>query len=81
VADEQPLTIAQLEVVTYIANGLRTSEIAAITYRSKSSIDEMLGAARRRAGAKTIPHLVSLVIASGVLEWSEDGERVIKVEP
>jgi|tagenome__1003787_1003787.scaffolds.fasta_scaffold20918980_2 DNA-binding CsgD family transcriptional regulator len=78
--DEKPLTIAQLEIVVHIANGLRVGEIARKTYRSESWVRQSLTAAQRRAGAKTIPHLISIVIASGVLEWSDQGERRIKID-
>lgn len=69
---DKELTQTQLEIVVLVANGSRYDEIADQTHRSVSSVKKILGAARLRAGAITIPHLVSLVIASGVLEWSPD---------
>lgn len=78
--DERPLTISQLEVIVHIANGLRVADIARITYRSESWVRQSLTAAQRRAGAKTIPHLISLVIASGVLDWDGEGEIRIKID-
>ena len=80
-SDEKLLTIAQLETVVHIANGLRVADIARITYRSESWVRQSLTAAQRRVGARTIPHLVSIVIASGVLEWSDEGDRRIRIEP
>jgi DNA-binding CsgD family transcriptional regulator len=78
---ERALTMSQLEVVVYIANGLRVADIARNTYRSESWVRQTLTAAQRKTGARTIPHLVSIVIASGLLEWSDEGERRIRVDP
>jgi DNA-binding CsgD family transcriptional regulator len=69
---DKELTITQLEIVCHVANGLRYEEIATVTNRSESSVKQIIGAARERSGAKTISHLVSMVIASGVLEWQPD---------
>lgn len=74
---EQPLTREQLGLVVHLANGLTQAEIARCTHRSESSVNKMLNTARRRAGAKTMPHLISIVIASGVLEWTPDRDRAI----
>jgi DNA-binding CsgD family transcriptional regulator len=70
---EQPLTVRQIQIVVHIANGKRPDEIAIMMNLSVSSINATLGTARRRAGAKTLPHLVSMCIADGILEWT-DGE-------
>jgi DNA-binding CsgD family transcriptional regulator len=67
---ERELTRTQLEVVVHVANGMRYDEIAVVTHRSESSVRKIIKAARGAAGAKTTPHLVSMVIASGVLEWT-----------
>ena len=75
---ENPLTQTQLELVVLLANGYRQQEIAQLTHRSVSSVAKTLTTAQKRAGAKTLPHLVSIVIASGVLEWTPDGERSIQ---
>lgn len=77
---ERALTMSQLEVVVYIANGLRVADIARITYRSESWVRQTLTAAQRKTGARTIPHLISIVIASGLLEWSDEGERRLRIE-
>lgn len=69
---QQPLTKIQLELVVLVANGYTNKDIAALTHRSLSSVDKILGVARKRAGAKTLAHLVSIVIASGLLVWTED---------
>lgn len=78
---DQPLTRIQLEIVVHIANGLRPAEIAEIVHRSESSVKKVLATAQRSAGAKTLPHLVSIVIASGILTWTPDGGRVLQEEP
>lgn len=76
--DPQPLTQTQLEVVVHLANGMKMEEIAQETHRSRSSVAKVLNSARDRAGARTLPHLVSIVIASGVLEWKpDDNERAL----
>lgn len=74
---DNPLTQTQLELVVHLANGHRMSEIATLTHRSESSVKKTLSTAQKRAGARTLPHLVSIVIASGVLEWTNDGERAL----
>lgn len=76
---EQPLTRMQLELVVLLANGYRIEEIARETHRSTSGVSQILTTARKATGARTLPHLVSIVIASGVLEWTTDGDR--KLEP
>lgn len=73
-----PLTHDQLEVVMYVANGLKYGEVAKATHRSRSSVDKIIIAARKNAGAATTAHLVSMVIAEGLLVWSQEGnERVM----
>lgn len=73
---DNPLTNTQLEMVVLLANGHNMAEIAALVHRSESSVKKTIAVAKDRAGAKSLAHLVSIVIASGVLEWSDgDGER------
>lgn len=75
---ERPLSRTQLELVVLVANGYRPAEIAEIVHRSESSVEKTLRTAKRNTGARTMAHLVSLVIASGVLEWQPDvSERKI----
>ncbi len=70
------LTHTQLELVMHVANGLRYDEIATLTHRSESSVKKTLTTARKNSGAHTMAHLVSMVIATGVLEWvPDDSER------
>lgn len=69
---DKPLTQTQLELVVHVANGYRMDEIAAMCHRSKSSVNKTLANAQRRVGARSLPHLVSIAIASGLLEWSDD---------
>lgn len=72
---DRELTQTQLELVVHVANGLRYDEIARITHRSESSIKKVLITARKRAGAKTMAHLVSMTIATGILEWQADSNE------
>ena len=68
------LTDRQVELVMHLANGLRYEEIADVMGLSMSSVKSTIATARRRAGAATVAHLVSLCIADGELVWNE-GER------
>lgn len=69
-------TLAQLEIVMHLANGMTIEEIAKQVHRSKSGVKQILATARRQCGAKTLPHLVSIVIAQGELVWHGDERSV-----
>lgn len=71
------LTELQLEVVKHLANGLRPEEIAEKMHRSRSNVEKKITASRRKLGANTNAHLVSIVIASGDLVWTDDNERAV----
>jgi DNA-binding CsgD family transcriptional regulator len=62
-----------LEIVMHLANGKTLGEIALAEDRSRSYIAKQTDKARRKSGARTLPQLVSIVVASGKLDW--DGER------
>lgn len=74
---ESGLTGLQLEIVMHIANGLRDKQIAELMHRHYSHVGKTLSAARRKVGANTNAHLVSIVIAHGDLVW-EDNERAFR---
>jgi DNA-binding CsgD family transcriptional regulator len=78
---EQPLTLAQLELVAHVANGLRFAEIAKLTHRSETSVKRMIATAQKRAGANTLPHLVSITIAEGLLVHNEEGPAATPALP
>jgi DNA-binding NarL/FixJ family response regulator len=67
------LSSVQLEIVMHLANGKRFDEIAQEIDRCTANVKKHALAARRKKGARTLPHLVSIVIASGQLEWTESG--------
>jgi len=69
------LTYRQLEVVCHLANGFTAQETADALYLSISTVKQTLTAARKKIGAKTTVHLVSIVIAQGDLEWTDDDDR------
>lgn len=69
---EKTLTPRQLEIVVLLANGHRFDEIGAMLHLSPSSVEKTIATARKRTDARTLPHLISIVIASGLLEWSPD---------
>jgi len=70
------LSQLELEIVMHIANGRSLGEIALAVDRSRSYVAKQADRARRKTHAKTLPQLVSIVIASGVLEWQND-QRVL----
>lgn len=76
------LTSVQLQMVKHLANGMMFHDIAVVMSCSDSNVHKHLGLARKKMEAKTLPHLVSIVIANGQLEWTSEG-RVINgsVEP
>lgn len=69
------LTDRQLEIVMHLCNGLSQDDIAMTMHLSVSSVNQSIASARRAAKAKTTVHLASIVIASGRLYWTDDGER------
>lgn len=70
------LTPTQIEIVCHLCNGLTLVEIAAKMNYSLSGLKGHLTRAKVKVDAKTTTHLASIVIASGVLVWTDDGERV-----
>jgi len=70
------LTALQLLIVMHLANGKTLGEIAVTVDRSRSNIKHQADRARQKMEAKTLPQLVSIVIASGKLEWTDQGRRV-----
>lgn len=73
--EPRELTKTQLDIVVLVANGMRHEEIAQQTHRAVSSVQKILYNARRVTGARTNAHLVSMVIASGILEWNPNSEE------
>lgn len=65
------LSPLELEIVMHIANGRSLGEIAVAVDRSRSYVAKQADRARRKTHAKTLPQLVSIVIASGLLDWDE----------
>ena len=70
------LSDLQLAVVMHLANGMTFAEIAITVDRSEANVKKHANAARHKTGARTLPQLVSVVIAQGRLEWEAD-QRVI----
>lgn len=77
------LTNRQLELVCHLANGLRTAEAAKVMHISIATVDRTIKAARNKNNAHTVAHLVSIAIASGLLEWNEEdsGRSVASLTP
>ena len=75
---QNDLTDLQLQIVMHLANGMTFDEIAHSVDRSLQNVKKHTMLARQKTGANTVPHLVSIVIARGQLEWSPPmGGRVI----
>ena len=70
------LSQLQLLIVMHLSNGMTLKEIANMLDRSTSYIKQNANQARFKKNAKTLPQLVSIVIASGQLEWKVD-QRVM----
>jgi DNA-binding NarL/FixJ family response regulator len=73
------LTSLQLEVVNHLANGLIYSEIATAVSRSEANVKYHANQARLKCGARTLPQLVSVVIAQGFLDWNGTQREVIEL--
>ena len=69
---EARLDLVQLEIVMHLANGKQIEEIATSMHRSRSDINRRIGLAPKRCRATTLPHLVSIAIASGALVWENE---------
>lgn len=63
----KPLSIRQYEVLTAIARGETAKETAARLGISTCTVEVHRSRLRRRFGARTTPHLVSLALAQGAL--------------
>ena len=70
------LSVLQLQITMHLANGMTFAEIAVLLDRSTSFIKQNANAARYKLNAKTLPQLVSIVIASGELGWAKN-QRVM----
>lgn len=70
------LTDLQLQIVMYLSNGMTFDEVAHSVDRSLQNVKKHTMLARQKTGAKTVPHLVSIVIAHGQLEWTPEGRTV-----
>src|SRR4051812_7517055 len=66
------LDLTQLEIIMHLANGRQLDEIAISMHRSKTDVNRRLALARKRCQATTIPHLVSIAIATGDLVWQDE---------
>ena len=70
------LTEMQLTLVKHLCNGLTLHEMATEMHCSHANVAKHLGIARKKLNARTLPQLVSVVIASGQLVMV-DSKRVI----
>lgn len=70
------LDLVQLEIVMHLANGKQIDEIAVDMHRSRTDINRRIKLARQRCQANTIPHLVSIAVASGDLVWENEARTL-----
>ena len=70
------LDLVQLEIIMHLANGKQIDEICNEMHRSRTDVNRRIALARKRLKANTIPHLVSIAIATGDLVW-EDERRML----
>ena len=75
------LTPLQLTVVMHIANGMTLKEIANKLDLSMTYIQRNADTAREKKNARSLPQLVSIVIASGKLEWKGDKRAIRSQDP
>jgi DNA-binding CsgD family transcriptional regulator len=72
------LTDRQLQIIMHLCNGWSQEEIALQLYLSVSGVNKLVATARRAMGARNNVHLVSMVIASGLLFYlPDDRERTL----
>jgi DNA-binding NarL/FixJ family response regulator len=72
------LSDLQLLVTCHLANGMTFDEIAKTVDRSTANVKKHANAARRKTGARTLPQLVSVVIARDLLVWNgEQQSRIV----
>ncbi|HWI67370.1 MAG TPA: hypothetical protein VNS88_03185 [Nitrospiraceae bacterium] len=75
------LSPLQLNIVMHIANGMAFRDIADTCVCSVSYVKQQAGVAKRKTQTRTLPQLVSVVIARGQLEWSPmDAGRVVSAD-
>jgi DNA-binding CsgD family transcriptional regulator len=70
------LSALQLQIVMHIANGMSFTEVAKAVARSEANVKYHVGQAKAKCGAKTVPHLVSVVLGQGQLHWDGDQRAV-----
>jgi DNA-binding CsgD family transcriptional regulator len=70
------LNDTQLQIVMHLCNGKTLEEISVEMHYSLTNIKRYLTDAKRRTNARSNVHLASLVIASGVLFYTDQGERL-----
>lgn len=75
------LTQLQLQIAMHIANGKTLPEIAVIIDCSASHVHKQANKARAKMDARTLPQLVSIMIARGYLDWTEHGRVVTSDRP
>jgi DNA-binding NarL/FixJ family response regulator len=63
----RPLTTLELEVVSHLANGCTTAEIALLTHRSERNVKHHATRARQLFGARNTAQLCAMVVRSGQL--------------
>lgn len=62
-----PLSRQQHAVMQYLANGLSPKEIALAMGLRPDTVRKYIGHVREKAGARSLPHCVALLVGQGAL--------------
>lgn len=74
------LTPRQLELLALYASGDTLPEIANKKFLSYSSVQQTLGTARERVGARSLTHLVAIAIEARVIVKNGIGYKPVQEE-
>lgn len=70
------VTPRQLELLAMYASGYSIDQIASAKYLSASTVKQTMATARKRAGAKTLPHLCVMLMEHGLITRSISNDYV-----
>lgn len=74
------LTTRQIQVLALYASGYTSVEISGILFLSHHTVENYRKAAKKKAGARSLPQLVAWAVSSGVLKVTSDGSVVANKE-
>jgi DNA-binding CsgD family transcriptional regulator len=68
----EPITLRQLQYAIHVANGLDAREIAEAEGVSRHTVKTNLDRTRKKLGARNLPHLVAMLVSSGLIVYKDD---------